>query len=165
MELISRESFLWGYLESDIRGLIADGELLFDLVEEKDKGTTDFSYLVFSFSKAYEGFLKKLFLDMQIINEKDYYGDDVRIGRILSPKYREDHHEVFDKSCLENSAEEDDTGKDLGDRLWETWHRGRNRVFHYFPHNFRRLSYTEALDIVRQVVSQMEEAVRVCCLE
>ena len=164
MELISKESVLWNYLEPDIKGLISDGEHLLDLVLEEEKGTTDFSYLVFPISKAYEGFLKKLFLDTGVINEHDFYGDDVRIGRILSPNFRKANPKLFNKICLKDSVAEDSAGKDLADRLWGAWHVGRNRVFHYFPHNFRRLNYAEALAIIQQVVSQMDEAVRVCSL-
>lgn len=164
MQLISRDSVLWEYLEPDIQGLLADGEHLLDLVREEDKNTTDFSYLVFPISKAYEGFLKKLFMDTGVINEKDYYGDEVRIGRILSPNFRKANAKLFRKICLRESASKNEAGEDLADRLWGVWHIGRNRVFHYFPHNFRRLNYSEALEIIHRVVSQMEEAVLVCSL-
>ena len=164
MQLLSRDSILWDYLEQDIKGLISDAEHLLDLVREEDKGTTDFSYLVFPVSKAYEGFLKKLFLNVGIIDEKDFYGDDVRIGRILSPNFRKSNPKLFKGICLRESANVDERGEDLADRLWEVWHVGRNRVFHYFPHNFRRLSYSEALEIIQKVIAQMEEAVAVCAL-
>ena len=161
MEIVSRGSILWMYLESDIKGLITDGEKLLDLVREEDKEVSDFSYLVFPFSKAYEGFLKKLFMDMGVIDEKDYYGDDVRIGRILSPNYRKENAGFFNKICLKNSGK----GEDLADKLWASWHKGRNRVFHYFPHNFRRLTYLEALDIIRELAGMMGEAVLECRVE
>lgn len=164
MELVSRDSFLWQYLDQDHRALIQDGEHLLDLVREEDKSTSDFSYLVFPVSKAYEGFLKKLFMDTGVIDEKDYYGDEVRIGRILSPNFRKANPQLFNKICLRDSAAENSQGQDLADRLWEAWHVGRNRVFHYFPHNFRRLNYNEALEIMHLVISQMEEAVSVCNL-
>ncbi len=165
MELVPRDSVLWSYLESDLQGLISDGEHLIDLVREEDKRTSDFSYLVFPVSKAYEGFLKRLFLDTGVITEKDYYGDDVRIGRILSPRYRHAHPEIFNRICLREDVAEDAHGSDLADRLWEVWHEGRNLVFHYFPHNFRRLNHDEALHIILMVISQMHEAVRVCALK
>jgi hypothetical protein len=164
MQVIDRKSPLWVYLQDDIRGLVSDGEHLLSLVTEEEKNVTDFSYLVFSFSKAYEGFLKKLFLDTGVINEKDYYGDDVRIGRILSPNYRRANLALFDRICLKERGSADSSGKDLADRLWSTWHRGRNRVFHYFPHNFRRLGYDEAFEIVMEVCHRMEESVVSCGL-
>ncbi len=159
VEIIQKDSVLWGYLQEDIKGLIIDGERLLNLPLERDKRVSDFSYLVFPFAKAYEGFLKKLFLDMDVIDERDFYGDEIRVGRILSPRYRKSHSNQFGRMCLK------ETNKvDLADELWETWHRGRNRVFHYFPHNFRRLSYEEALDIVQEIGERMEEAVGICDL-
>jgi hypothetical protein len=157
MEIINKDSPTWAYMEEDIRGLIIDGENLLDLPPERDKKVSDFSYLVFPFAKAYEGFLKKLFLDMNVIDEKDFYGDDIRVGRILSPRYRKSHASQFDNLCLRNTK-----GTDLADELWATWHRGRNQVCHYFPHNFRRLNYDEALDIIQEIGTRMEEAVVKC---
>jgi hypothetical protein len=97
MQVTSRQGILWGYLEPDIRGLIQDGEALLDYAE-RFKGTiSDFSFLVFPFSKAYEGFLKKLFLDLDLMREDEYYGDDIRIGRVLNPSFAEEHISVYRK--------------------------------------------------------------------
>ncbi|MBD3365791.1 hypothetical protein GF360_00405 [candidate division WWE3 bacterium] len=159
MEIINKKSAVWAYMEGDIQGLISDGESLLDLPPERDQKVSDFSYLVFPFAKAYEGFLKKLFLDMDVINEEDFYGDEIRVGRILSPRYRKSHSRQFGRMCLKETKK-----VDLADELWETWHRGRNRVFHYFPHNFRRLSYEEALDIIQEIGARMEQAVGECGL-
>ncbi|EKD94861.1 MAG: hypothetical protein ACD_25C00193G0001, partial [uncultured bacterium] len=40
--------------------------------------------------------------------------------------------------------------------------RGRNLVFHYFPHNYRRLGYEEALDIINDIVDAMHSSVTNC---
>ena len=159
MEVIKKDSPLWNYLNDDIRGLIIDGENLLDLPRDREQKVSDYSYLVFPFAKAYEGFMKKLFLDMKIIDEKDFYGDEIRVGRILSPRYRKSHAREFNRTCLKETK-----AVDLADDLWATWHRGRNRVFHYFPHNFRRLNYEEALDIIQEIGSRMEEAIVECDL-
>lgn len=160
MQVINRHASLWLYLPSEIKGLISDGEELLDhALKHGDGSASDFSYLVFSFSKAYEGFLKRLFLDLDLIQEDEYYGDDIRIGRILNPNYLKDNKNIFSKLC-----DPKHTGKNVARRMWEIWRRGRNQVFHYFPHNFRRLSYGEALSIIDEIVSTMEEAVTVCPL-
>jgi len=116
-----------------------------------DKGISDYCYLVFPFSKAYEGFLKKLFLDLKLMRPEDYYSDDIRIGKILNPHFVKEHGAVYHKLHIE-----------VAEKLWTTWKSGRNLVFHYFPHNFRRLSYTEAKELIEQIVDAMTFAVSRC---
>lgn len=158
MQVIDRESALWDYLTDDLQGLIEDGEKLIDHAKKHgENDATDFSYLVFPFSKAYEGFLKRLFLDLDLIKEDEYYGDDIRIGRLLNPHFMKDHGNVFDKLC--SSA---GNGTEIAENLWVIWKKGRNRVFHYFPHNFRRLDYDEALEIINELVGAMGLAVTRC---
>lgn len=153
MKIIDRESALWAYLTDDIKGLMVDGELLVANVDEIPHKVSDYSYLVFPFAKGYEGFLKKLFLDLGMIKEDEYYGDDIRIGRVLNPNYNKKSKSVFYKIRVSDKGDEK-----LAQELWEMWHDGRNQVFHYFPHNFRKLSYKEALKIVEGLVAAMQSA-------
>lgn len=158
MQVIGRDSMLWNYLTLEIRGLVIDGEKLLDHADKHgEKDSTDFSYLVFPFAKAYEGFLKRLFLDLDLIQEDEYYGDEIRIGRILNPGYINSNKNVFGRLCDPKHA-----GEDVAQKMWEVWRKGRNQVFHYFPHNFRKLNYTEALGIIREIISSMEAAVTSC---
>jgi hypothetical protein len=156
MEVIDKSSALWNYLEEDLKGLVLDGEHLLSDVDREV--VTDYSYLVFPFSKAYEGFLKRFFLDLDLIREDEYYGDSIRIGRILNPAFIKKKFSVYRKLRGKPGTE------DVAERLWDIWKRGRNLVFHYFPHNFRKLSYDEALDIIRAVVDSMDLAVMRCSL-
>lgn len=158
MQVIDRETALWNYLTPELQGLIDDGEELIDhAIKHGEKASSDFSYLVFSFAKAYEGYIKKLFLDMSIIREDEYFGDDIRIGRILNPNYMKEHDNIFSKFCGKST-----NGKELARELWEVWRKGRNQVFHYFPHNFRRIDYDEALEIIDAIVTAMYNGVVVC---
>jgi hypothetical protein len=154
--LIDRKSVLWAYLSVDIRDLLEDGELLLTFVtEHKDKtDISDFSFLVFPFAKAYEGFLKKFFMDLGMITYEEFYGDEIRIGRILNPGYQHEHGNIILKM-----SDKTDGMKELSTKLWETWGKGRNRVFHYFPHNFRKLRYDEAKEIVDEIIGVMTKAV------
>lgn len=153
MQLIDRRSALWGYLTDDIKGLMVDGELLVANADEIPHKVSDYSYLVFPFAKGYEGFLKKLFLDLKMIKEDEYYGDDIRIGRVLNPTYNKKGKNVFYKIRVSDKGDEK-----LAQELWEMWHDGRNQVFHYFPHNFRKLSYEEALEIIEGILEAMQSA-------
>ena len=160
MHKLDRNSWLWGYLQPEIQDLINDGELLIDFVHNKDGSkVTDYSFLVFPYAKAYEGFLKKLFLDLKIIEHDEYYGDEIRIGRLLNPRYQREVRNVFSKKCHPTSGK-----TPLMEELWYVWKRGRNLVFHYFPHNFRRLTYEEALGIITEIVRSMQDAVVGCDL-
>src|SRR3989304_5649251 len=122
-------SLLWQYLSPEQRALVSDGVfLLEDSKKHFDEEPTDYSYLVFPFAKLYEGFLKQLFKDLGIIEERQFYSNHYRIGKALSPNImrrlgkRSAYHEI-----------EQRFGRALADRLWNTWKEGRNLVFHYFP--------------------------------
>jgi predicted CopG family antitoxin len=154
MQVVKRKSKLWNYLPKEIQGLIEVGENLLMECHTLSEKVTDYSYLVFPFAKAYEGFLKNFFLDLELIKEDDFYGDDIRIGRILNPVFMEKSFSVYAKLKKIKHVDED-----VPRRLWEVWKRGRNQVFHYFPHNFRRLSKEEAAEIVEEFIQAMEGAV------
>ncbi len=159
MEVIKRDSLLWGYLSEEVQGLIEDGEIILNFVHQyhEEAEISDYSFLVFPFAKAYEGFLKKFFADLNLITKDEYYSDDIRIGRILNPNYINEKNNVFEKVCGKSKS-----GKDVSRKLWHVWKRGRNLVFHYFPHNYRRLGYEEALDIINEIVDVMHVSVSTC---
>lgn len=156
MEVIKRDSITWEYLSEEIQGLIVDGELLLDHAKDHMESISDYSYLVFPFSKAYEGFLKRLFLDLDLMREDEYYSDEIRIGRVLNPNYMKEKENVFYRLC---------GSKEVAKVLWDVWKRGRNQVFHYFPHNFRRLGYDEALGLIKDIVFAMNRAIMACKLK
>lgn len=159
MEVIKHDSQLWQYMPEEIRGLIEDGELVLNFVHahHQEDNISDYSFLVFPFAKAYEGFLKRFFLDLHLITQDDYYSDDIRIGRILNPNYIKEKNNVFERVCGKARG-----GREVSKKLWQAWKRGRNLVFHYFPHNYRRLSYEEALDIIGDLIDAMHTSVARC---
>lgn len=163
MEIVGKESDLWEYLPKDIKNLVKDGEDLISHVHSKRNEISDFSYLVFPFAKAYEGFLKSFFLDLGLIKEDDYYSNDIRIGRILNPHFINKKGNIFSKICDHPKTRRDE-GRILAEKLWAIWRRGRNQVFHYFPHNYKRLSYDEAISIIENLAEAMAAAVKGCSL-
>ncbi len=162
MHLIRRDTFLWLYLQPEIRELVNDGEILVQAIEKDGLigKMTDFSFLVFPFSKAYEGFLKKLFLDIKLIQYDDYYGDEIRIGRLLNPNYKHEKKNVFAKMCSHISD-----GVKISEKLWDVWKNGRNLTFHFFPHNFKRLNYDAAKALIVDIIDAMEMGVKGCGLD
>jgi len=152
---------LRAYLSADMNALLGDGEFLIeDSARHAAAGTLagrqDFSYVVFPFAKLYEGFLKKLFLDSHIITELDYHSDHFRIGKILSPNLA---RRLGGRSAYQQIS--DRYGNELAARLWHTWKEGRNLVFHYFPHNFRRLTRAQAVAICGTIVHTMTESIEI----
>lgn len=153
--MMEETSTLWQYLAPDMRALVRDGEFLIeDSIRHRDAPPTDFSYLVFPFAKLYEGFLKKLFLDANIISDREYHSDHFRIGKVLSPNMA---RRLGGRSAYKQIS--DRYGDQLAARLWHTWKEGRNMVFHYFPHNYRSLTRVAAVEQVNQLVGTMREAV------
>ena len=155
MKEIAPESALWNYLSPEQRSLASDGAFLVrDSNLHRDEEPTDYSYMVFPFAKMYEGFLKKLFYELHIINSRDFYSDHFRIGKALSPHLasRLGPRSVY----LELSRR---FGENLAEDLWDTWKDARNLVFHYFPHNYRGLTREHAVILIDNLITVMEKAV------
>ncbi len=154
--MIKEESALWKYLSNEMRQLAVDGRLLIeDRKLHGDVQLSDYSYLVFPFAKLYEGFLKYLFRDLGIIEERDFRSDHFRIGKVLSPNLAQ---RLGRRSAWRQIEKR--FGVELANRLWQTWKQGRNLLFHYFPHNYRALTQSQAEALVRSIIETMEEAVR-----
>lgn len=162
MYSIDKTSFFWNYLSEGQKGLIEEGLfLLEDVKKHPDVRITDYSYLVFPFAKAYEGFLKKIFLDLKFIPQHIYEGDHFRIGKALNPHLEKflRHESIYDKIVHLTGD------KTLADKLWDVWRRGRNLVFHYFPHNFQALTLAKAEEIINEILEVMQKSVIDCRLE
>ncbi|HLD27014.1 MAG TPA: hypothetical protein VJB63_03600 [Patescibacteria group bacterium] len=145
---------LWEYLSSPQKDLIQQGEFLLKEIEQDKKfDFIDYSFVVFPFAKAYEGFLKKLFLDVGFINDEEYISPHFRLGKVLSPNLV---RKLGDASVYKKIA--DIYGNIIADRVWTTWKRGRNEVFHYFPHNIRSLSFEDAREIIDALIGTMNVA-------
>lgn len=154
--MIDEGSLLWQYLSAEQRMLADDGQLLIDdRSTHPNEHLSDYSYLVFPFAKLYEGFLKQLFRDLGIIDDRDYTSYHFRIGKALSPNMMRRLGRRSAYATIESRY-----NKELATRLWHTWKNGRNLVFHYFPHNLRALTFDHARSIITNIIATMDEAVR-----
>ncbi len=159
-ELVDRQSELWKYLLQEQREIVEDCERLIEDAHLHPKMLTDYSYIVFPMAKVYEGFLKKFLLDTELISESQYESNHFRIGKVLNPNLP-DHLRIeglYEKICSHVGR------PDLADRFWQTWKRGRNLLFHYFPGNLQRITLTEAMEIAQEIGSTMGLAVTACKL-
>jgi hypothetical protein len=139
------------YLSAPQKDLISQGLHLLDHVKTQDGSKfTDFSFVVFPFAKAYEGFLKQVFLDAGYITQKDYVSKFFRVGKVLSPNLvkRLGKKSVYKQIC-------DSVGCGVGEQAWLGWRRARNEVFHYFPHNVHSLTLQEAEEAIFLLIDTM----------
>jgi len=151
---MDKNSKLWERLSPEMKDFLLDAESLVEQAKSSSRILTDYSYLVFPVSKAYEGFLKKLFFDLGIISKELYKGEHFRIGKALNP-YIEPYLKVesyYEKIC-------DKLGTDLTMELWEYWKKGRNLLFHYFPNHLQCIRISEAEEINKGVIGVMEKTV------
>lgn len=157
MDVNLKNKAWYDYLEEDLRELLEQSFQLIDDVPNWKYQFHDYSFIVFPAAKAYEGFLKKMFLDLNFITQEDYYGRHFRIGKALNPqlekKFRSES--VYDKVV-------DYCGKNLGDQLWDTWKTCRNLVFHWFPDEKRAIQFSEAKERVEKIVTAIDVSFREC---
>ncbi len=120
----------------------------------------DFGFVLFPMAKAYEGFLKKAFLDLKLIDKRQFFGDHFRIGRALNPNLPKRYRAgwVFGKLISMCGGEQ------LPMQLWNTWKEARNRVFHYFPGNNAIITLSEAEMLLGSMDMAMERLVEGCGL-
>lgn len=144
---------VWRYFSSTQKDLIQEGNYLITITEEKRHKFKDFSFLVFPYAKSYEGYLKQLFLDVGFINHLDYISNHFRIGKYLSPNLIE---RLGDRSIYSQIIKY--ASEDLAEEMWEIWKTGRNEVFHYYPHNIKRLTFEEARSINENILHTMSKS-------
>ena len=159
------EKVWWNYLGTDLQKLLSTSNFLVEVVRSwgadlpgGKKEFHDYSFVVFPAAKAYEGFLKKLFLDLKFITEDDYYGKHFRIGKALNPSLpkeleRESIYQKVVKYC---------GGEKLADRLWETWKESRNLIFHWFPNEKNAITLPEAGERIAMIITAIDEAFVEC---
>ena len=149
-----RAGEFWNYLSDPTKGLIMEGDYLMnDVIRHGNYSFKDYSFLVFPYAKAYEGFLKQLFLDIKFISHLDYISNHLRLGKLMSPNLI---GRLGDRSLYKKITEA--STRDLADRIWNTWKTGRNQIFHFFPNNIKAVTFDEAEGIVKDIIATMEES-------
>jgi hypothetical protein len=149
----------WSILDQDIRELLLESYRLAQMSSKWKDEFHDYSFIVFPAAKAYEGYLKKLFLDMGFITKEDYWGKRFRIGKALNPsleKRLRRKESVYDK-IVEFCGD-----SRLADELWDVWKNSRNLIFHWFPDEKNNLNYNEAIERLQKIVDAFDNSYRVC---
>ena len=133
------------YLKNDQDLLIDDVQNI--LKHLQDNHINDYSFVVAPAAKAYEGYLKDFFFDLEIIDENSYHSDRFRVGKTLNPSLRYKRYSIYRKL-----ADLHNDGEQLAEKLWSAWKQGRNEIFHYFPDNVKKLTKTEAEDRITLIL-------------
>jgi hypothetical protein len=153
------ERIWWNYLKSDLRELLSESLILYERASDWEEKFHDYSFIVFPAAKAYEGFLKQLFLDLGFISEREFLGNRFRIGKALNPSLEQKFRE---KESVYDRIVEFCGGVVLADKLWTTWKECRNLVFHWFPNRTNIISLEESGEKVYLILNTMDEAFGQC---
>ncbi len=149
----------WSFLTPDQKDNLSQSYLL--LQEENQQPNerfSDYSFIVFPAAKAYEGFLKKLFLALKLIEPADYYGEHFRIGKSLNPSLKHEYPNNHVYAKLETVCQ----GPSLPQTLWHAWKQSRNLLFHWFPQQKNAISRLEAKQRIELIVSAIDAAFSQC---
>lgn len=148
----------WEYVGPDLQELMLQSYDLLRVSTTLDS-YHDYSFIVFPMSKAYEGFLKKIFLDMNFIDMAEYEGTRFRIGKALNPSL---DPKARDEQWVYGKLAKYCGGEALPDELWAAWRECRNLLFHWFPKESRDIGRVEAGDKLDQVVKAIDAVFREC---
>lgn len=148
----------WNYLDRVQQDLIRQSLYLIEDEEKKSRALSDYSFVVFPAAKAYEGFLKKLFFDLGLIDRNQFSGERFRIGRALNPAIfkeypQESVYEKLNRFC---------GGEAIPEKLWKTWKTSRNLVFHFFPEKGNLVIFPEAKKRVEEIVDAISFSFQGC---
>jgi len=152
----------WGYIEVDLQDLLSESLLLLNKASKWDQKFHDYSFVVFPAAKAYEGFLKKIFVDMGFISQEAYFGKRFRIGKALNPSLDLEHR---DKDWVYDDLDTYCQGKDLPNFLWDTWKQARNLVFHWFPNELNAVDLSEAQRRIEMVIEAIDKIFDKCSVQ
>lgn len=115
----------------------------------------DYSFIVFDMAKAYEGFLKRYFFELNLIDKGTYESKRFRLGRALNPDIHQDQRDRYwlfdDVAHL--------CGETIARQMWSTWLESRNRVFHFFPDESPALNFEAAGKKLEEIGQTIETAV------
>lgn len=162
MDVRLEKRIWWEYLDHDLRELLKESSLLIEKVQEWDQKFHDYSFVVFPAAKAYEGFLKKLFLDLGFIEVRDFRGKRFRVGKALNPSL---DPKRYKKRSVYRKLVSYCQGPELADNLWRTWKNSRNVLFHWFPDEKNAIDFPESTKRFELILNSMDKAFKECKID
>ncbi len=162
MDISLDKKIWWGYLGKDLQELLREAALLIDKVSLWDEKFPDYSFVVFPAAKAYEGFLKLLFLERGFIDENDYYGKRFRVGKALNPSL---DRNIRAKESVYDKIVQFCGGRELADKMWRTWKVCRNSLFHWFPNEKNAINFDQSKERVNLIIKTIDASFTGCKIE
>lgn len=130
---VYQQSSWYVYLDTHMQSLLNQSIILLeDEFEFNPPRFEDYSFVVFPAAKAYEGFIKKILLDLELIDHDQFSSKYFRIGRSLNPDLPE---RFRDEDWLFERLQQTVVGcgdPNIAEKMWIAWTNGRNKLFHYF---------------------------------
>ena len=143
----------WPHLNFTQRELIKQSFYLLNWAKKRQYKFHDYSFIVMPAAKAFEGFLKQLFFDLKLIDEKKFKEDYFRIGKALNPEL--ESIKYLKKECLFEEMSQQ-CGLETAQFLWQTWKKCRNRLFHYFANKQKTFTLEEAEERLKQIIKAIK---------
>jgi hypothetical protein len=110
----------------------------------------DYSFIIMPAAKAYEGFVKDLLFQLDLITANEYNGIRFRIGKALNPELAIRYPQKY--GILYDDLERIFGGPHIAAQLWATWKACRNEVFHYFVKADHSITLEAALGKLNMIV-------------
>lgn len=137
------------------RELIKQSFYLLNWAKKNKTKLFDYSFIITSAAKAYEGFLKDWLFDLKLINKFKHQSDRFRLGKALNPYLENIPH--LKKDCLYEEISQK-CSKETAKVLWQTWKKCRNRVFHYFLKEQHAFTLEETEEKLNQIIKAIKTA-------
>lgn len=153
------KKLFWPYLNFTQRELIKQSFYLLDWAKKNQDKLHDYSFVVMPAAKSFEGFLKKLFFELKLIDKDKFKEEYFRVGKALNPEL--ENIKYLQKECLFQEISEK-CSSETARFLWQTWKKCRNRLFHYFSNEQQVFNLTEAEERLNQIIEAMEMAFVKC---
>lgn len=149
----------WQYLNFTQQELVKQSFYLLNWAKKQKDKLIDYSFIVMPAAKAFEGFLKQLLFDLNLISQRKLEEKYFRIGKALNPEL--EHVEHLQKECLFKEISEQ-CGSETAELLWQAWKKCRNQLFHYFPKEKQTFSLKEAETRLNQLIEAIEITFKRC---
>ena len=95
-----------------------------------------------------------MFLDLKFITPEEYYGNEIRIGKLLSAgTEKTPPHRL---SIVKELSSDKVFGTNLTKVMRGIWKNSRNMVFHFFPDNVYSIDLPGAKQRIEETVKCME---------
>lgn len=163
MDAHYRQQPWYQFLDQQMQSLVDQSvRLLADEKGHKKERFRDYGFLVFPIARAYEGYLKKFFEHIGLIDQFQLENPHFRIGRSLNPdlpdRFRDEDWLYDDLFMMYAKCNH----PGLAERMWQVWRQGRNQIFHYYFNSSEavpELDLDRAAQLIHDFAEVMQQAI------